>query len=339
MPASPKATMKGPPSLALYLLWGLGLASSMHNAHAQQARGDSAYPTRPVRLITPSSPGSGVDIVARIYAQKMSEQLGQQMVVDNRAGAGANLGAELAAKAPPDGYALFIATPAHAINSSLYSRLNYNLERDFLPVSLISTGVYVIVVHPSLPVKSVKDLIALARVKPGTLAYGSGGPGNATHLAGELFNTMAGTRMLHVPYKGSGPALTDLISGQIQLMFANLTAGLTHVNSGRLHALATTGDKRSQTVPNLPTVTEFGVPGYVVTSYYGILVPAGTPKDIVARLNAETARAMRAPEMRERLEGEGADPTSSTPEQFAAFLRKEIDRWAKVVKAANISAE
>lgn len=297
------------------------------------------YPARPIRLITPSSPGSGVDIVARIYAQKMSEPLGQQVIVENRAGAGANLGAEIAAKAPPDGYTLFVATPAHAINSSMYSRLNYNLLRDFAPVSLITTGQYVVVVHPSLPAKSVKELIALARARPGALSYASGGPGNATHLAVELFNTMAGARMLHVPYKGSGPALTDLISGQVHLMFANLTAGLPHVKSGRLRALATSGQTRSPTTPDLPTITESGLPGYVVTSYYGILVPVATSRDIVARLNADTAKVMGLPEIRGRLAGEGADPASSTPDEFAAFLRAEIERWAKVVKAANIRAE
>lgn len=297
------------------------------------------YPARPIRLITPSSPGSGVDIVARIYAQKMSEPLGQQVIVENRAGAGANLGAEIAAKAPPDGYTLFVATPAHAINSSMYSRLNYNLLRDFAPVSLITTGQYMVVVHPSLPAKSVKELIALARARPGALSYASGGPGNATHLAVELFNTMAGARMLHVPYKGSGPALTDLISGQVHLMFANLTAGLPHVKSGRLRALATSGQTRSPTTPDLPTITESGLPGYVVTSYYGILVPVATSRDIVARLNADTAKVMGLPEIRGRLAGEGADPASSTPDEFAAFLRAEIERWAKVVKAANIRAE
>lgn len=308
-------------------------------AHGQQARSEAAYPSRPVRLITPSSPGSGVDIVARIVAQKLSEQLGQQVIVDNRSGAGANLGAEIAAKAAPDGYTLFVGTPAHAINSSLYSKLNYDLVRDFSPVSLITTGQYIVVVHPSLPSRTIKELIALARTKPGALAYGSGGPGNATHLAVELFSNMAGIKMLHVPYKGSGPALTDLIGGQVHLMFANLTAGLPHVKSGRLRALAVTGEQRSSIVPDLPTVVESGLPGYVVTSYYGILTPTGTPKEIIARVNAEIVKAMRAPDMRERLAGDGADPVSSTPEKFASFIKSEIDKWAKVVKAANIRAE
>lgn len=321
--------------LGLFLLCLLCARS----AHAQTARGEGAYPARAVRLITPSSPGSGVDIVARVFAQKLTEQLGQSVIVDNRAGAGANLGAEIAAKSPPDGYTIFMSTPAHAINSSLYSRLNYNLLRDFAPISLLTTGEYMIVVHPSLPVKSARDLIALARAKPNGLSYASGGSGNATHLAVELFNSMAGTHMLHVPYKGSGPALVDLISGQVQLMFANLTAGLPYVRSGPLRALATTGQKRAAATSSLPTVSESGLPGYVVTSYYGVLAPVDTTKDIIARLNAETVKAMRSPGMREKLAAEGAEPTSSTPDQFGAFLRSEIDKWSKVVRAANVRAE
>jgi tripartite-type tricarboxylate transporter receptor subunit TctC len=311
------------------------LAAGAGYVHAQPA----GYPSRPVRLITPSSPGSGVDIVARVFGQKLSEQVGQPVIVDNRAGAGANLGAEIAAKAPPDGYNLFIATPAHAINSSLYSRLNYDLMRDFAPVSLLTTGEYIVVVHPSVPAKSIGELIALARAKPGALSYGSGGNGNGTHLAGELFGNMSGTTMLHVPYKGSGPALTDLMSGQVQVMFANLTAALPPLKAGRLRALATTGEKRSRGLPNVPTVSESGLPGYVVTSYYGLLVSTGTPPEMVARLNAEAVKAMSAPEMRERLSAEGAEPASSTPAQFGVFLRAEIGKWAKVVKAAKIHAD
>ena len=321
------------------LLFALFAATGAPTTLAQPARGDAAYPARAVRLIAPSSPGSGVDIVARIFAAKASEHLGQQVVVENRAGAGANLGAEIASKAAPDGYTVFMATPAHAINSSLYSRLNYDLMRDFAPVSLVTTGQYIVLVHPSVPARNVRELIALARSRPGALSYASGGVGNATHLSVELFDSMARIRMLHVPYKGAGPALTDIVSGQVQVTFANLTAALAHVKNGRLRALATTGETRSRTVPNVPTVKESGLPGYVVTSYYGILVPARTPKDIVVRLNAVAVRTMSEPEMRERLVVEGADPASSTPEQFAAFLRAEIEKWAKVIKAANIQAE
>ena len=287
-------------------------------------------------MIVASSPGSGVDIVSRIVAQKLAVGLGQQVIVDNRAGAGANLGAEIAAKAPPDGYTLLMGTPAHAINVSMYSGLNYDIVRDFAPVSLISTGQYVVIVHPSVPVQSVKALIALARSKPGDLAYGSAGPGNSTHLAGELFNSMAGTRMLHVPYKGSGPALIELMSGQLQVMFANITAGLPHIRAGRVRALGVTGPKRTPQAPDLPTVAEAGLPGYSVTSYFGVLVPTGTPSAIIAKLNTELVRAVHAADVQASLANEGAEAVGSSPEEFAAFIRAEIPRWAVAVKTAGL---
>jgi len=297
------------------------------------------YPSKPVRMVAASSPGSAVDIVARIVAQKLGEQLGQQVVVDNRAGAGGNLGAELAAKAPPDGYTLFMGTPAHAINTGLYRKLNYDLTRDFAPVSQVTTGAYVVVVHPSLPVKSIKELIALARAKPGQLNYASAGSGNATHLAGELFASKAQIKLVHVPYKGSGPAVTDLVGGQVQLMFANLVAALPQVKTARIRALAVTGHTRAAAAPELPTVSEAGVPGYVVTSWFGVLVPAATPREIVTRLNTELARTMSAPDVRERLASDGAEPQTGTPEQFGTFIRSEIAQWTKVVKDAGIVAE
>jgi tripartite-type tricarboxylate transporter receptor subunit TctC len=306
------------------------LAAAATSAAAQQ------YPTRAVRVIVASSPGSGVDIVSRIVAQKLAVGLGQQVIVDNRAGAGANLGAEIAAKAPPDGYTLLMGTPAHAINVSMYSGLNYDIVRDFAPVSLISTGQYVVIVHPSVPVQSVKALIALARSKPGDLAYGSAGPGNSTHLAGELFNSMAGTRMLHVPYKGSGPALIELMSGQLQVMFANITAGLPHIRAGRVRALGVTGPKRTPQAPDLPTVAEAGLPGYSVTSYFGVLVPTGTPSAIIAKLNTELVRAVHAADVQASLANEGAEAVGSSPEEFAAFIRAEIPRWAVAVKTAGL---
>ncbi len=299
-------------------------------AQAQQ------YPTRAVRLIVASSPGSGVDIVSRIVAQKLAAGLGQQVVVDNRAGAGANLGAEIAAKAPPDGYTLFMGTPAHAINASMYSGLHYDIVRDFAPVSLVTTGQYVLIVHPSVPARTVKALIALARSKPGDLAYGSAGPGNSTHLAAELFNSMAGTKMLHVPYKGSGPGLIDLMSGQLQLYFANLTAGLPHMRSGRVRALAVTGPARTPLLPALPTVAEAGLPGYAVTGFFGVLVPGGTPAGIIAKLNGEIVRAVRAADVQASLAAEGAEPVGSSPEEFAAYIREEITRWAGAVKTAGL---
>ena len=298
-----------------------------------------SYPVKPVRMIAASSPGSAVDIVARIVAQKLGEQIGQQVIVDNRAGAGGNLGAELAAKAPPDGYTLFMGTPAHSINTGLYRKLNYDLTRDFAPVSQVTSGQYVVVVHPSLPVKSIKELVALARAKPGQLNFASAGSGNATHLAGELFNSAARVKLVHVPYKGSGPALVDLVGGQVQVMFSNLIAALPQVKTGRIRALAVTGEKRAAAAPELPTVIEAGVPGYVVTSWFGVLVPAATPREIVMRLNAELAQAMRAPDIRERLAGDGAEPKVSTPEQFAAFIRADIALWTKVIKNAGIAPE
>ena len=297
------------------------------------------YPTRAVRLIVASSPGSGVDIVSRIVAQKLSAGLGQQVFVDNRAGAGANLGAEIAAKSPPDGYTLLMGTPAHAINVSMYSGLNYDHVRDFAPVSLVSTGQYIVIVHPSVPARTVKELIALAKARPGALAFGSAGPGNSTHLAGELFNSMAGTKMLHVPYKGSGPALVDLMSGQLQVMFANITAGLPHIRTQRVRALAVTGPKRSSQAPDLPTVAEVALPGYAVTSFFGVLVPAGSPAGVVARLNAEVVKAVRAADVQASLANEGAEAVGSTPEEFATYIRAEIPRWTAAVKTAGLHGQ
>jgi len=301
--------------------------------------GAQNYPAKPVRLIAASSPGSAVDIVSRVISQKLSEQLGQQVVVDNRAGAGGNLGAELAAKAPPDGYTLFMATPAQAINTGLYRKLDYDLVRDFAPVSQLTVGHYCVAVHPSLPVHSVKELIALARVRRGQLNYASAGNGNATHLAGALFNSMAHIELVHVPYKGSGPALTDVIGGQVQVIFPNLTAAVPYVKGKRLRALAVSGEKRSVIVPDLPTVSEAGLPGYRVISWFGLLTPAGVSNEIVVRLQRELTATMRSSEVRDKLAGEGAEPMASTPEQFATFIKSEIAQWVKVVREAKISAE
>lgn len=297
------------------------------------------YPFKPVRVIAPSSPGSGVDIVSRLVAQKLGANLGQQVVVENRAGAGGNLGAEVAAKAAPDGYTLFMATPSHAINPALYRKLNYDSIRDFAPIGLVMTGQYVLVAHPSLPAKSVKELIALARARPGQLNYASAGNGNATHLAGELLKSLAKVDIVHVAYKGSGPALVDLISGQVHFMFPNLVNSLPHIAAGRMRALAVTGAKRATAAPHIPTLIEAGVPGYTVMSWYGMLAPAGTPQAVVGRLNSELVKVLRSPDVKERLAGQGADPAGGTPEEFLAFLKDEIAKWGKVVKAANISAD
>jgi len=297
------------------------------------------YPARAVRLIVASSPGAGVDIVARIMAQKVSTSLGQQVVVDNRAGAGANLGAEIAAKSPADGYTLLMGTPAHTINVSLYSGLNYDVVRDFAPVSLVSTGQYVVIVHPSVPARTAKELIAIAKARPGALGFGSAGPGNSTHLAGELFNSMAGIKMLHVPYKGSGPALIDLTSGEIQVMFANITAGLPFIRSKRVRGLAVTGPKRTPQAPDLPTVAEAALTGYSVTSFFGVLAPTGTPAPIIAKLNAEIVKAVHSTEVRSSLANEGAEGIGSSPEEFAAYIRAEIPRWSVAVKTAGLEGQ
>lgn len=298
-----------------------------------------SYPTKPIRLIAPSSPGSGVDIVARFFGQKLAESVKQQVVVDNRAGAGANLGAEIAAHAPRDGYTLFVGTPAHTINPALYAKLNYDIIKDFAPISMLTTGQYVLVVHPALAAKNVKELVAMARAKPGQLNYASAGNGNATHLAGELFRSLAKIDIVHVPYKGTGPALTDLMGGQVQFMFSNLTAALPQIKSGKMRALAVTGPKRSGSVSELPTMSEAGVPGYAVTSWFALLAPNGVAPDILKRLHAETVKAMSAPDMKDKLAGEGAEPTTSTPAELTAFLKAEIAQWGRVVKAAGIKAE
>jgi tripartite-type tricarboxylate transporter receptor subunit TctC len=318
------------------LVWAAGVVALVLPGAGAFAQ---AYPAKPVRIIASSSPGSAVDIVARIIAQKLSEQIGQQVIVDNRAGAGGNLGAELAAKAPPDGYTLFMGTPAHAINTGLYRKLNYDLLRDFAPVSQVTTGAYMVVVHPTLPVKTLKELAALARAKPGQLNYGSAGAGNATHLAGELFKSLTKTNMEHVPYKGSGPAMTDLVGGQIQIMFPNLTQALPQVKTGRIRAVAVTSEKRSPSAPDVPTGIEAGFPGYVVTSWFGVLAPAATSREIVMKLNGDLAQTLRNPELRERLATDGAEPQTSSPEQFGAFLKTEITKWTKVIREANITPE
>jgi tripartite-type tricarboxylate transporter receptor subunit TctC len=301
-----------------------------------------AYPSRPVRLVVASSPGSGVDIVARIVAQRMSETLGAQMIVDNRAGAGGTLGVQNVAKSAPDGYTLLMAAPSFTISVSLprESRdsrdLPYDAIRDFAPVGQVTTGHYVVVVHPSVPAHSVKELIVLAKARPGQLNFGSGGNGNSTHLVAEYFKSLAGVDLVHVPYKGSGAAVTDLIAGQIHLMFANITAAVPHVKTGKLRALAASGSTRSLALPQLPTVAEAGVPGYAVTSWFGLAAPARTPPEVITKLNAVLTTAMNGRDMRERLAGEGAEPAPSSPGEFGKHIAREIAIWAKVVKSAGL---
>jgi tripartite-type tricarboxylate transporter receptor subunit TctC len=296
-------------------------------AHAQ------TYPTKSIRLIVPFPPGGPADILSRAIGQKLTDSWGQQVVVDNRAGAGGTIGSDLAAKGAPDGYTLlmgFVGT--HAINPSLYSSLPYDVVKSYEPVSLVATATIILVLHPSLPAKSVKELIAVAKSKPGELTFGSPGNGTPQHLAGELFNTMAGVKMTHVPFKGAVPAINDLLGGRISLIFSSAPPALPHVASGKLRALAVTSARRSSVSPDLPTVSESGLPGFEVINWYGVLAPARTPKSIVDKLNAEITRITNMPDVKERLSTVGIEALSSTPAQFAAFIKEETAKWAKVVK-------
>ena len=291
------------------------------------------YPSRPIRLIVPFGAGSGTDVVARILAPKLSESLGQQVVVDNRAGAGGIVGTDLVAKAQPDGHTLLFALSSHAINASLYSKLPYDTRKDFATVTQLISGPLVMVINPTLPVSSVKDLVAYIKAKPG-LSYSSAGIGSPPHLAGELFKSTAGLDMAHVPYNGAVPAITATVGGQGLLYFAGTASALPFVKAGRLKAVAVTGTRRSSLFPDIPTMIESGV-GYDVDQWYGILAPAGTPRSIIARLHAEFTKALQQPDIKERLLGLGVEPVGSSPEQFDAYLKSEIAKYEKVVKASG----
>jgi len=295
------------------------------------------YPTKTVRLVVPFSPGGSTDVTARILAQKLTEAWRQQVIVDNRAGAGGNIGAESVARATPDGYTLLLATTGvMAINHKLYKSLSYDSLKDLAPVTQIGGLPLILIVHPSLPAKSVKDLVAMAKAKPGALSFASSGVGSATHMTAELFRMMAGVDMVHIPYKGSGQAMTDLISGQVGVAFDQITSSIGHVQSGKLRALAVTSAKRFPSVPNLPTVAEAGVTGYESVSWNGIAAPARTPREIIDRIQGEVARALQQPDMKERFLKDGIEPIGSTPEQFAAHIRSERGKWEKVVDRAGI---
>ena len=300
----------------------------------------SAYPSKPLRLVSPFPPGGVVDTVSRVVAQKLSESLGQPVVVENKVGAGGNIAAEFVSKAPPDGYTLLMGSIAtHAINLSLYSRMPYDAERDFLPVSLAATNTNLVVVNPSFPAGSIAELIVYAKANPGKLNYGTAGAGTAQHLAGELFKTTAGIDMVHVPYKGAAPAINDLLAGQIPLMFVDISISLPHVRAGRLRALAVTAGKRIPQLPEVPTVADSGLPGFEVNAWFGVFVPAGTPREIVNRLNADMVRGLAAPEVRERLVALGVEPVTNTPEQFAAFVKSEITKWGRIVRISGAKAD
>ncbi len=298
-----------------------------------------AWPAKPVRLIVPFPPGGSADILARAIGQKLGEGMGQQVVIDNRPGAGTAIGAEATAKAAPDGYTIMLGTvSSHAINPAL-NPVKFDPIRDFAPVSLVASIPFALIVHPSVRANSVKELVALAKAKPGSLNYSSAGNGTSNHLAGELFKSMTGTFMVHIPYKGSAPALNDLIAGQVQLMYDLVLTAAPHVKSGAVRALAVTGKERSGALPGVPTVAESGVPGYEVSAWFGFFAPAGTPPAIVNALNAETVKAMRAQDLRERLGSQGADAVTNTPEQFAAYVKEELTKWTLVVKTSGMKAD
>ena len=298
------------------------------------------YPARTVRLIAPFAPGGATDVLARLTAQKLGERWGQSVIVDNRVGAGGHIGAELASRAAPDGYTLLVAGTPHAIGMSLYQKLAYDLAKDLAPANRIATYPSAIVVHPSLPVKNVKELIALAKARPGQLNFGSAGVGSPNGLALELFKTMAKVSMVHIPYKGgSGQMVTELLSGQVQLASIGLPPAMPYVTSGRLRVIAVTGMTRSALLPSAPTVNESGLPGFDVTSWYGVFGPAALPKEIVAKLNADVAAILGAQDLKERLAGLGAEPGSMSQEAFARYVREEITKWTKVVKDSGATPD
>ena len=323
------------------LFAGLLVATATLPSHAQtsSATPPSAYPNKPVKVVVPYPPGGPTDIVARVVFQQVSEATGQQFVVENRAGAGGNIGAEFVARAPADGYTLLIGTTAHAINMSMFKGLNYHVIKDFTPVTLLTQGPLMLVATPSFPANNVRELIALAKAKPDTLNFASSGNGQSTHLSGALFNSMADIKLSHVPYKGSAPALTDVVAGQVPLMFDTMLSALPFVKSGKLKALAVTSPLRSPTAPDVPTIAESGLPGYEVFAWNGLLAPAGTPKAVIARLSEELQRALQLPQVREKFNVQGFAASWNTPEQFGGFLRGEVDKWAKTVKASGATLD
>lgn len=298
-----------------------------------------AYPARPVRMIVPYPAGGGTDIISRTVAHKLGEKWGQQVVVDNRGGANGIIGTDLAAKAKPDGYTLVVVIATQAINPALYPKLPYNSDTDFTPVTLMAQYPFILTVHPSVPAKTAREFIALAKKRPGEMSYASSGNGSGPHLGFELFKSTAGIDVVHVPYKGAGPANTELISGQVQAFFNNVLAARPHIDSGRLRVLAATSARRSKAMPELRTLSESGLPGFDVTGWYGVLVPAGTPAAIATRLQADIAAVLQIPEIASRLSSEGAEPVGSSSAEFAKFLQVETQKWAKVVKAAGIKLD
>ena len=299
-----------------------------------------AWPAKSVRLVVPAPAGSAPDFLSRTLGQKLTEAWGQTVVIDNIVGAAGNIGTERVAKAPPDGYTLLFNTIGPiAVNLSLYGKLPFDPVKDFVPITLVAKTPNILGLHPSVPVRSVKDLIALARKNPGRLHYGSPGSGTTPHLSGELFNSMLGLSVVHVPYKSSAQMTTDAIGGQVDLIFHNAPVLQPHVQSGKLRGLAVTSERRLSSVPDLPTMIEAGVPGFEVTAWFGLLAPAGTPPAVLGRIHADAARIVAAPDVRERFIGQAAEPIGNRPEEFAAFIRAEVEKWSKVIKASGAKAE
>src|SRR5580765_743798 len=297
-----------------------------------------SYPTKPVRIIVGYPAGGPTDMIARTVAQKLSPALGQQVIVDNRPGASGMIGAELTVKAPPDGYTLLTVPITYAVTPSVFPKMPYDAEKDLAPVALVAAAPFILVVHPTLPVKTVKDLIALAKSRPGQINYASASAGGMPHLAGELFNIMAGVKLTHIPYKGAAPATIDLLAGQVSLMFNNMLSAMPHVKSGKLRAVAVTSAKRSSAVPELPTVAET-IPGFEASGWYGAFAPAATPREIIAKLNGEINRLMRQPDVAQRLAGDGVEAVTMTPAEFGTYLHSEIVKWGKVVKISGATVD
>lgn len=297
------------------------------------------YPTKTVRMVVPFPAGGSTDIVGRTVAQKLSETWGQPVVVDNRPGGGTVIGTEAVARAAPDGYTLLVTPAPFTVNASLVPKLPYDTLGDFAPITLLNTTPLVVVVNPGVPAKSIKELIALAKARPGQLNFGSSGTGGSNHLAGELFNAMAGVKMVHIPYKGNAPALTDLAGGHVDVVFNGLTSALALIKGGKLRALAVTSLKRSGVLPDMPTLDELGLKGFEAVAWNGLNAPAKTPREIITRINSDAVRIVNSPELKERLKAEGSDPVGNTPEEYAAFLRDEVAKWAKVIKFAGVRPE
>lgn len=300
------------------------------------AQAQSSYPTKPVRLIVGQAPGGATDVVARLVSPRLGEQLGQTVVVENRTGAAGSIGATFVAKSAPDGYNLLVVSSSYAINPSLYSDLPFDPVKDLIPVTLIAEAPFLLVVHPSMPVRSVKELVAFAKAKPGVLNFASGGNGSSGHLAGELFKYLAHINMVHVPYKGAGPALVDVMAGQVHLTFGSVLSSLGHVKSGRLRALGVTGAKRSSGAPEVPTIAEAGVKGYQTTTWYGLLAPANTPAAIINRLSGDMKKALESQDVRNKILTDGAEPEGSTPRQFQEHLAAEMKRASEIIRQAGV---